>query len=103
METPLIKKYFNHILAFGHEVIDTNILAINPELQSSHRFEFNRYFNQYIATHLHNQSVTTEQDEGVKESMQGVEVTQYLCSLYQTSIINGFKVACECGRIILLC
>lgn len=99
LAAPLIKKYYKHILAFGHEVIGTNILAINPDLQCSKYFEFNRTFNQYLSVNLHNESVAIEkEDEDERETYQGVEVTQYLCSLYHTGIVSGFKVACECGR-----
>ena len=101
-ETPLIKRYFPAILSFG---LDTNILVMDPSLQCHECFEFNRLFNRYLSTFIHSASNQNESDvyhstavfEG-KESFSGRDITRYLCYTYHTSIVNGFKVACESGK-----
>lgn len=97
MENPSLKPFFYHILCFGQ---DTNLLVMNAKLESSHCFEFNKHFNHYVDLYLYKKSNDFEEvDE--KEKFCGIEVTQYLCSMYHTSISNGFKVACESGNGIL--
>lgn len=97
MENPSLKPFFSQILSFGQ---DTNFLVMNPKLKSSHCFEFNQYFNHYIDLYLHKKSNDLEEVKE-KETFCGIEVTQYLCSMYHTSISNGFKVACESGSAFL--
>lgn len=77
--------------------MDTNILVMNPQLKSNHAFEWNTRWNHYYDKYIHNQEKEIPVEEE-KDEYSGKEVTSYLCSLYHTSIVNGFKTACEAGR-----
>ena len=51
-ENELVKPYFKEILAFGAELMDTNILVMNPELKSRHAFEWNTHWNNYYDKYI---------------------------------------------------
>ena len=97
----LLKPYFRQILALGSEVMDTNILVMNPSLKSHHMFEWNKHMNYYYDKYIHEHDIDDPVEEE-KEDYSGQEVTSYLCSYYHTSIVNGFKTACEAGRYCLI-
>ena len=64
-------------------------------------FEWNKHMNYYYDKYIHEHDIDDPVEEE-KEDYLGQEVTSYLCSYYHTSIVNGFKTACEAGRYCLI-
>ena len=79
----LLKPYFRQILALGSEVMDTNILVMNPSLKSHHMFEWNKHMNYYYDKYIHEHDI----DDPVEEDEENEE------KLVIKSLNTGVKVA----------
>ena len=49
---PLLRPFFDHIVAFGPKPIDTNLLAIDPSIDCPDAFLFGSQFRRYYRTFI---------------------------------------------------
>lgn len=93
--SPLLKPFFSSIAAFGAKAIDTNILVINPSL-GSEAFAFGRQLQAYYEQFIWKQP-TAKPVASPDGDLHASDVSRLLLSHLSTSIVNGFKLACESG------
>ena len=93
--SPLLKPFFPSIAAFGAKALDTNILVVNPALGSG-SFAFGRQLRAYYEQFIWKQSESpvVAAPEG---DLHAADVSRLLLSHLSTSLVNGFKLACESG------
>lgn len=90
--SPLLKPFFSHIVAFGPKDVDTNILVCDPGLKCSSAFPFNAALMKYYDTFIHKRAAE-------KEEVEVADVSSLLVQQFYTSIVSGFKLACESGPL----
>ncbi|KAK8796789.1 hypothetical protein WA538_000017 [Blastocystis sp. DL] len=95
--SPLLKPFFPSIAAFGAKALDTNILVVNPALGSG-SFAFGRQLRAYYEQFIWKQSESpvVAAPEG---DLHAADVSRLLLSHLSTSLVNGFKLACESGPL----
>lgn len=96
--SPLLKPYFDHIVAFGPKPIDTNILAIDPSIDCTDAFNFGNQLRSYIQYFIKGISESPA-PSSAPDTLTGVDVTHSLLRYFHTSLVNGFKIACEAGPL----
>lgn len=110
---PLLKPFFSRIVAFGPKEVDTNLLACAPGLDAS-LFPLNAALKKYYARFIHAEGVSEKVSvEGVSEkataekgvssetpaTITGNELSSDFLSLFYSSLVSGFKLACEAGPL----